>query len=385
MTPRRWIAFWPRGATLPAAFYTDPRIAQLEDDLIFRHAWQVVGIEPELRHVGDYVTTEITGTEFSVPIVVLRDEDMQLRAFVNVCRHRAHFVAVGQGNRKTLQCSYHGWVYGLNGCLRGVPRAEEGGLPPFEQLGLYPLPLDTFGGYIFVCLEPRESLMEALGELPRELERVGFAFPFAAANADSTHLYARETSEFWAGGSAANWKVFLENTLECYHCPTTHTHSFSAMYKVDPEHYHYREFERGSAQWTSYQDAVAARLGRAPSNGTAPGAGGPDFQFYWLWPNMFFVGNGTYLRLWPHGVHAWKGEGISYAPRGGAGTDPALQQQFDEWIRLTLVEDGEVTARVQTGLRSGLYTWGYTLPESEAEMRHFYRMLWTALAPALRP
>ena len=88
------------GATLPAVFYTDPTIAELEDELIFRPSWQIVGVEPELRNVGDYFTTEISGYGFAVPIVVLRDEEMQLRAFVNVCRHRAHFVVVGSGNRK---------------------------------------------------------------------------------------------------------------------------------------------------------------------------------------------------------------------------------------------------------------------------------------------
>jgi hypothetical protein len=99
---------------------------------------------------------------------------------------------------------------------------------------------------------------------------------------------------------------------------------------------------------------------------------------------MFFTGNGTYLRLWPDGVDGWKGEGISYA-LPGPGIDPAIQRQFDEWRRMTQMEDGEVTARVQAGLRSGLYTYGYTLPESESEMRHFYRMVWDALAPVLRP
>src|SRR2546425_736839 len=78
------------GATLPAAFYTSAEIARIEDELVWRRAWQPVGIEPELRKVGDYFTSHVSGTFFDVPVVVVRDEGMQIRAFVNVCRHRAH-------------------------------------------------------------------------------------------------------------------------------------------------------------------------------------------------------------------------------------------------------------------------------------------------------
>ncbi len=155
------------GATLPAFFYTEPGIAELEDELVFRPSWQIVGVEPEVRNVGDYFTTDISGYGFTVPIVVLRDKEMALRAFANVCRHRAHSVVVGCGNRKTLQCSYHGWVYGLDGCLRAVPRSNEGGLPPFEQLGLVPLAVDSWKGYVFVSLKPTETLARRSGSFPR--------------------------------------------------------------------------------------------------------------------------------------------------------------------------------------------------------------------------
>ncbi|MHB1930695.1 MAG: aromatic ring-hydroxylating oxygenase subunit alpha, partial [Acidimicrobiales bacterium] len=173
------------GATLPGVFYTDQRIAQLEDELIFRPSWQIVGVEPELRKGGDYFTTEIGGYGFTVPIVVLRDHEMRLRAYINVCRHRAHFVAVGcGGGRRFLQCSYHGWTYGLDGGLRSVPRASEGGLPPFEQLGLHPLSVDTWKGYIFVTLKEVESLAVTVGGLERVMVQEGFDFPFAPDNAD---------------------------------------------------------------------------------------------------------------------------------------------------------------------------------------------------------
>lgn len=370
------------GATLPAVFYTDPNIAELEDELIFRPAWQIVGVEPELRNVGDYFTTTIEGFGFAVPIVVLRDEERQLRAFINVCRHRAHFVCVGNGNRKSLQCTYHGWVYGLNGCLRAVPRSGEGGLPPFEQLGLHPLAVESWKGYIFVSLKPVETLTEALGEFPTVLEAQGFEFPFAAENVDPDFEYTRQVQTM---GGPANWKAMNENNIECYHCPTTHTHSFSAMYKVDPAHYAHREFDRGIYHTTWYQDSVAESLGLTDRSER------PEYQFYYLWPHMYLSGGisergygGSFSRLWPDGVHAWQGESVRYHTPGDEPVNPEVAAQIDKWWQMTLEEDRVAAGRVQTGLKSGMYTWGYTLPESERNMRHFYALVWKALAPAFR-
>lgn len=373
------------GATLPAVFYTDPGIAELEDELIFRPSWQIVGIEAELPRTGDYFTTEIAGTNFAVPIVVVRDEDRRLRAFINVCRHRAHFVATGEGNRKFLQCTYHGWVYGLNGCLRSVPRAKEGGLPPFEELGLYPLAIDSWRGYIFVSLKPEEPLAAALGELPAVLEAQGFRFPFAPENIDPDFEYKRSTQ---ATGGPSNWKAMHENNIECYHCPTTHRHSFSDMYKVDPSHYSHREFDRGIYHTTYYQDSVAKRLG-ITSRGTTP-----EYQFYFLWPTMYLSdtigsdgGYGSsygFSRLWPDGVDAWQGESVRYPVPWDDHVDPEVVEQIAEWWRMTIEEDRVAAGRVQRGLKSGMYTWGYTLPESERNMRHFYGLVWDALAPAFR-
>ena len=363
-------------------FYTEPAIAELEDELIFRPSWQIVGIEPELRGVGDYFTTDISGYGFSVPIVVLRDEEMTLRAFVNVCRHRAHSVVVGCGTRKSLQCTYHGWVYGLNGCLRAVPRSSEGGLPPFDQLGLLPLSVDSWMGYIFVSLKPQEPLADALGEFPAVLDAQGFNYPFASENVDRDFEYVRTVHRY---GGPSNWKTMNENNIECYHCPTTHTHSFSEMYKVDPAHYLHREFDRGVYHTSYFQDSVADDLGITDREGR------PHYQFYYLWPNMYIEGGlsqqgsgPNFMRLWPDGVHAWGGETVRYDVPGDEDIDPKVAAQLAEWNQMTADEDTEAAGRVQAGLRSGMYTWGYTLAESERNMRHFYSLVWKALGPAFR-
>jgi len=361
------------GATLPALFYTDPEIARLEDDLIFRRSWQYICAELELTKPGDYVTASLYGTYFEVPVVIVRGQDMELRAFINVCRHRAHFVATGRGNRKTLQCTYHGWTYGLDGCLRAVPRQQEGGLPPFETLGLYPLAVDTWAGFVFVAIDPQEPLMAALGELPEILEREGYDFPFVGEKG----LVPREPSEL---PCASNWKVFLENAVECYHCPTTHTNSFSDFFCVD-DRYQHVNYDRGCYHVAPFAPKVAERW----SDATAEHEGG-DFQFYFLWPNMFFIGGvrggrAGMTRVVPVGPRDSKFVTRSY-------TRPAENEEyvaaFDAMLDETLREDIAVCERVQTGLRSGLYQWGYTLPKSEQNMRHIYRMVWETLSPAFR-
>ncbi len=370
-----------QGSTLPASFYTDPRIAALEDELIFRRSWQIVGVEPEVRSAGDYFTSHISGTDFAVPVVVARGEDGILRAFVNVCRHRAHFVAVDCGSKKFLQCTYHGWTYELDGSLKSVPRSGEGGLPPFDELGLYELPVGTWRGYIFVTLREAEPLEAAVSGLGEVLDSQGFDFPFAAEHADPEFDYVRHVQPT---GGPSNWKAMNENNIECYHCPTTHRHSFSDMYKVDPAHYLHREFDRGVYHTSDFQDRVAQSLGLTGDSRS------PGYQFYYLWPNMYLQGgvalgfSNAVERLWPDGVDGWKGEVVSYSVPEAREYPPDVVKQVDEWWRLTVEEDMEAAGRVQAGLRSGLYSWGYTLPDSERNMRHFYRLVWDALSPAFR-
>src|SRR5262245_40159797 len=106
--------------TMPARWYIDPAILELEKDKIFTKTWQPVGKREDLMRPGDFFTCEVADE----PLVITRGLDMQLRAFYNVCPHRAGVVADGRGNRKSLQCKYHGWTYDLNGKLLRAPEFE---------------------------------------------------------------------------------------------------------------------------------------------------------------------------------------------------------------------------------------------------------------------
>src|SRR2546429_9352057 len=106
--------------TVPYSWYVDPEILRREQEQIFRSAWQYAGHAGEAAAPGTFFATRAGRT----PVVVTRARDGELRAFLNVCRHRGFPVAEGSGKRETLQCPYHAWTYGLDGALRAA-RSEE--------------------------------------------------------------------------------------------------------------------------------------------------------------------------------------------------------------------------------------------------------------------
>jgi phenylpropionate dioxygenase-like ring-hydroxylating dioxygenase large terminal subunit len=128
--PAGLLAALDRGESLPANWYTDPSITELEIARVFRRAWNYIGALGELKNFGDY----ITGYAGEVPVVVIRNE-AGLAGFVKVCRHRRHEVMKGRGNAKVMQCGYHAWTYDLTVCLKGAPRSAS---EPNFQLENFP-------------------------------------------------------------------------------------------------------------------------------------------------------------------------------------------------------------------------------------------------------
>jgi choline monooxygenase len=193
--------------TIPWSWYSDPSILARELERIFRCSWQYAGHLGELQGPGSYFASE-TGP---VPIVVTLDADGKLRALVNVCRHRGALVAVGAGKRGTLQCPYHAWTYGLDGRLRAAPRGDADPALDPSCMGLVPAAVGTWGPFVFANPGPdAEPLADALGDLPHVVAEQGL-------DIDRLRFNRRVRFEIHA-----NWKIALENFLECYHCPVNH-------------------------------------------------------------------------------------------------------------------------------------------------------------------
>ncbi len=141
------------GWTLPASWYSDAGVAALERERIFARSWQYAGPAEQVAEPGSFIATQAG----HIPIVVTRDREDVLRAFVNVCRHRAYTIAKDNGCRETLQCPYHAWTYELDGSLRKAPRSErEEGFDPAD-FSLLPVSVDTWGPFLFVNPDPEAA------------------------------------------------------------------------------------------------------------------------------------------------------------------------------------------------------------------------------------
>src|SRR5918911_570931 len=136
--------------TIPAPWYTDPRVCELERQTVFARSWQMVGRVEQVGEPGRYVTCEVAGE----PVVVVRGGDGRLRGFFNVCRHHAAAVLTEEeGAARSLRCPYHGWTYSLEGLLKGTP--DFAGVCNFERAssGLVEVGCDAWEGWVFVKLE----------------------------------------------------------------------------------------------------------------------------------------------------------------------------------------------------------------------------------------
>jgi phenylpropionate dioxygenase-like ring-hydroxylating dioxygenase large terminal subunit len=346
------------GETLPTSWYSDPEIAKLEEERIFRHGWQYGGPLEQVTEPGGFFTCRAGST----PIVVVRCRDGELRAHVNVCRHRGHEVASGCGRRETLQCPYHAWTYDLDGSLRAAPRAEREERFDPSMLGLRPASVDTWGPLVLVNPDPAApALQSVLGDLPLQV---------AAHGLDIGPLVYRGRSREQV--IHANWKIVVENFLECYHCPVAHK-SFSTLIDVDPDAY---ALETG--EWTSSQYGPARSGDGAPYD-----LAGDDreSQFHYVWP-------GWTLNVLPGPAHL---RVIVFEPDGSEQTrsfvdgfwapgvsDEAIAE-IDAFGAEVGREDVALVESVHRGLRSGALDHGRLLVGSERLIQHFQLLVHDAL------
>ena len=353
------------GLTLPSSWYSDPAVLRLEQERIFRRSWQYVGVGADVAEPGQFLTARVG----EVPVVVIRGRDRELRAFVNVCRHRGHEVVSGCGRRETLQCPYHAWTYGLDGSLRSAPRADRE--PGFDAagLGLLPVLVDTWGPLVFVNPDPAAApLPETLGELPRIVRERGL---------DPAELEFRGRSREWV--IEANWKLVVENYLECYHCPVAHK-SFSRLIDVDPDAYALATARWSSSQFGPVHDQAAAGNGRDLPY--VPHGPIRSSQFHYVWPNWTlntFPGpaNLRVLVFEPDGPERTRTyvDGF-WAP----GTPDAVIAEITEFGAVVGQEDVELVESVHRGLRCGAVDQGRLLLGSERLLQHFQLLVHDALA-----
>jgi len=200
---------FPALPPVPAARYSDPHFAELEDEAVFGRSWLFVAHSDSLRNPGDYVLLD----QIPKPIIVLRSDSGEVRAFYNTCKHRgAALLAEATGNTgRRLTCPYHSWVYSLEGELVGFPEANNFADLERECLALTPIRCEAWGPLVFVNLDPHAGpLAEHLADVGRDLTSV--------ADLDGRlHLAAHTVREV-----PVNWKIPVDANIETYHVNVVH-------------------------------------------------------------------------------------------------------------------------------------------------------------------
>ncbi|OXM50908.1 2Fe-2S ferredoxin [Amycolatopsis thailandensis] len=200
--------------TLGGGYYTDPAIFAAEQEKIFERRWFCAARSADLASAGDYRTVQI-GRE---SVLVGRGRDGGLRAFLNVCRHRgARLCTEATGTvKRAFQCPYHAWTYGLDGKLIAAPNLAN--LPDIDraEYGLHTVHLREWLGYAWVCLAADPPSFEADVE-GAVRERLGDLESIGRYGLDGLSVGRRITYDV-----KANWKLIVENFMECYHCATIH-------------------------------------------------------------------------------------------------------------------------------------------------------------------
>jgi len=359
--------------TLAAWTYRDEELVALEKEHIFRRNWLFAGHVTEVAGPGDYLTFEA----FDERIVVIRGHDDRLRAFHNVCRHRAARVVAGQSGtcRDAMICRYHGWTYGLDGSLRSVPaEASFGGLDK-AALSLPEVALEVWQGMIFIRLG---------GSGPSVAERMA---PMADDIAPYRIAEMKLCRAPWRTTIEANWKSVIDNDSEGYHIPTGHP----GLRRLLGKSYRDETLPGGAARSIG---ELRARRSPAWSEGLyqslLPEVAHlpPDRRRAWLYSGLFptfslclYPDLMEYIQVFPISARRALVEGRAYAL-----PDDRREMRAARWLnerinRQVWREDETLVAWADGGLRSSSYRGG-VLSDLETHVAGFHDGLRAALPVA---
>ncbi|MFO0679330.1 MAG: aromatic ring-hydroxylating dioxygenase subunit alpha [Polyangiaceae bacterium] len=353
-----------RASTVPSGWYHDARVAELERRAVFGQSWQLVARAEQLGNPGDYVTADVAGE----PVLVVRGSDGVLRAFFNVCRHRAAKVVPAEcGNATRLRCNYHGWTYDLEGRLRGTPEFD--GVCDFSKdaNGLVPMHVEAYGPFVFVHAGvPRGPLRHELAPIPGVHDD---------AMLDGLEFVERREYEL-----ACNWKVFVDNYLDGgYHVNAVHPALAGVL---DYKNYTVDVYERTSLQKSPLREPDEGRHDTTAKDVRKGGFA----HYWWAYPNLMFnfypgvLDTNLVLPIAPNRcrviVDFWFERGLAKAK-------PEFVRESIDVGHAIQLEDVGICEEVQRGLGSRSYETGRFSISREGGGYHFHRLLADALASAV--
>ena len=345
--------------TIPKQYYTDPAIYEREKEAIFYKAWNYACHAGQVAEAGDFVTVRVADQS----IAVLRGQDGGLRAFYNVCSHRAHELLQGCGRAKIVTCPYHAWTYHTDGRLRSAVGQKTVDGFAAGEFALKQVRLEELAGFVFVNLDlDATPLAAGAGTLAEDIKGYCDVVP-------QLKFAHRQTYEI-----KANWKTVVDNFLECYHCSTAHP-AFVDL--IDVRNYHTKTYDLYSSH--------ISPPGRSDNKAYAIPEGPPgNFAAWWVWPNVTFnvfpgPANITVLHIMPTGPETTL-EHFDFFfldEKPSEGERQAIKY-IDEVLQ---VEDIGLVESVQRGLHSRGYNQGRFMVDkersfnSEHGLHHFHSLV----------
>ncbi len=355
--------------TLPARFYVNPEIYEMEKGSIFYKSWHYAGHVSQVAEQRSYFTTSIHEQN----IFVARGQDDKIRAFYNVCAHRGHELLEGSGRKTVITCPYHAWAFDFSGNLVSARNSEN--VAGFDkcEFSLKEVRLEIFCGLIMVNLDPdAKPFAEQFDGLEDEIRQY-------MPNVDNLAFAQRDTFDV-----ESNWKVLVDNFLECYHCAPAHK-DFVDL--VDMNSYRTITHKHYSSQ------CAAAPL-NTDSKAFSFEPGDVDFGYagFFVWPNFtiwIYPGeaNLSVLQMNPKNP----GRTIEYQDWFTLGGKLSVQLQEAATYQKDVLqpEDIGLCESVQRGLQSNAYNQGRFIVDhgktelSEHAVHHFQAMVANALGAKL--
>ena len=329
-------------SALPAAFYLGQASLNADLDRVISASWQLVAHQSQLSAPGDHVVDQIG----RVPVIVVRGADQQLRAMVNVCRHRAGPLALCNGKgARALHCKYHGWTYALDGRLRSAPEMQQAADFDVARIRLPQLQVAQWQGLVFVALEDD---VPPLAEV-----YAGIAERIAPIDLNALSFHRRQSYTI-----DCNWKVYVDNFLEGYHLPHVHP----GLSKV----LDYRAYDTELYRWYSLQ--------YSPLRDCADLYGEGEAFYYHLYPNVMLnilPGRLQTNRVVPLAANRCR---VDFDFYYGAQAQSRIEAdaEFSDEVQQ---EDIDICVAVQRGLESGQYHAGRLCPKRESGVWHFHNLL----------
>jgi phenylpropionate dioxygenase-like ring-hydroxylating dioxygenase large terminal subunit len=351
--------------TIPASYYLDNETHQREKEAVFYRNWWYAGHQSQLKGPGSYLTVQLCEQN----IIVIRDKSGELRAYYNVCQHRGHELLSGSGKVRTITCPYHAWSYGIDGELKAARNTEK--LIDFDkcQFALKPVQVEVFCGLVFINLDlEAEALKLQAADLENEIRSF-------CPRVDEVQFAQRDTYQV-----ASNWKVMVDNFLECYHCHTAHKDFVNL---VDMDSY-------SSKVNGIYSSHISNAVATTESSAYHFEKGEVDFGYagWFLWPNLtiwIFPGepNISTLQMIPDGV----GGTIEYQDWYLPNSEPTQQQRDAMNYQRDVLqpEDVGLCESVYRGLQSKGYNQGRFVVDpdrselSEHAVHHFQQLYMDAM------